>query len=140
VGENVERPVQVVGVYEVSEAGRQPFVLLRDEQGRQFPISVGPCEAFAIVAVFAEQKPTRPLTHDLMRSLLDRVEVRLERIIIDDLANDIFYAKLTLVSDGDRLTVDARPSDAIALALRTKAPIYATEEVIAASFLKEEPE
>ena len=137
--ESTERSVEVVGVYEVSEGSHQPFVLLRDDRNRQFPISVGPCEAFAILAVFSDQKPTRPLTHDLMTSLLSRIDVRLERIVIDDLANDIFYAKLTLVADGTRITVDARPSDAIALALRAQAPIYATEEVIAASFLKEEP-
>jgi bifunctional DNase/RNase len=140
VPQNPERLVQVVGVYELQEGGQQAFVLLRDEQNRSFPISVGPCEAFAIMAHFSGQKPTRPLTHDLMRSILDRVDATVERIVIDDLANDIFYARLALVVDGQQLEVDARPSDAIALALRLGAPVYATEEVIAASFLKEEPE
>ncbi|KPJ62881.1 hypothetical protein AMK68_04385 [candidate division KD3-62 bacterium DG_56] len=136
---NTERPVQVVGVYEVQEGGQNALVLLRDDVKRSFPISIGPCEAFAILSVFSDQQPPRPLTHDLMSSLLERADARLERIVIDDLANDIFYARLTLVADGETVTVDARPSDAIALALRTGAPIYATEAVISASFLKEEP-
>jgi len=136
---DTELPVQVVGVYEVQEGGQNALVLLRDDVKRSFPISIGPCEAFAILSVFSDDKPSRPLTHDLMSSVLERVDARVERIVIDDLANDIFYARLTLVADGDPVTIDARPSDAIALALRTGSPIYATEEVIAASFLKEEP-
>jgi bifunctional DNase/RNase len=137
VAENAERLVEVVGVSQIQEQSQQQFVLLRDERDRQFPISVGPCEAFAIMAHLSDDKPGRPLTHDLMRSVLVRLSAQLERIVIDDLANDIFYARLILVSDGSRIEVDARPSDAIALALRTGAPIYATEEVISASFLKE---
>ena len=97
MADNPEHSVQVVGVYELQEGGQQAFVLLRDEQNRSFPISVGPCEAFAIMAHLSDQKPTRPLTHDLMRSVLERVNVSVERIVIDDLANDIFYARLALV-------------------------------------------
>ena len=108
-----------------------PIVLLREVEGERYlPIWIGSSEASAIS--FAQQGvvPARPLTHDLLRNVLESVGRRLERVLITDLDEGTYYAQLVL-DDGS--TIDARPSDAIALALRAGASIYATEEVLAAA-------
>jgi bifunctional DNase/RNase len=129
--EGAEIAVTVVGVFETTEVGEGPFLLLRDAGQRVFPIVIGPWEALAIQVVLHQSPVPRPLTHDLIQTLLERLDARLERIVIDDLSHDTFYARLELRSHGASLSVDARPSDAVALALRMNAPIYATEAVIA---------
>ena len=137
MGDDQQQLVTVVGVYELEQSGSGSFVLLRDQQDRAFVIGVGPCEAFAILSVLSNQKFHRPLSHDLMQQVIEHLGGRLEKIVIDDLSNDVFYSRLTLSSNGDQLSVDARPSDAIALALRSGVPIYATEAVISEALLKE---
>jgi len=120
--------LDVVGV-RVETPSNQPIVLLREIEGERFlPIWIGAVEATAIA--FAQQGviPARPLTHDLMRDVVTALDHRLEAVRITALEEGVFYS--VLVFDGGA-EVSARPSDAIALALRTGTPIYAAEEVLA---------
>ncbi|MFM7211159.1 MAG: bifunctional nuclease family protein [Actinomycetota bacterium] len=121
------KPVEVVGV-RVEMPSNQPIVLLRESGGdRYLPIWIGAVEATAIA--FAQQGvvPARPLTHDLIRDVLDALESPLQEIRITRLDEGVFYADLVFASGTE---VSARPSDAIALALRTGSPIYADEAVL----------
>ncbi len=137
-----EKEVKVMGVYmhNNQEAGTPPqyFVLLRDNRERRVPIFVGQPEAWGISYAVDNETADRPLTHDLMKILLEKLNVNVERIVIDDLWQDTFYAKITLVKpSGEYAEVDARPSDAIALALRMRAPIYMAESVLEATIRPE---
>lgn len=135
-----EKEVRVMGVYMNQEPGLQAqhFVLLRDNKGRRVPIWVGQFEAWAISYAIDNESADRPLTHDLMKIILDKLGATVDRIIIDDLWRDTFYAKVTIVTpDGEYIDIDARPSDAVALALRVHAPIYMAEYVLEATVHKE---
>lgn len=127
-----ELEVRVMGVYERIEHGqpRALLVQLRDNYGRVVPIVIGPFEAHAIVAALNDEIPQRPLTHDLMRNILTRLGVSVDRVVIDDLWQGTFYAKIYLLHGDEEVEVDSRPSDAIALALRFRAPIYMAESVL----------
>lgn len=106
-------------------------VLLRcDALNKALPIVIGPSEAQAILFELNQVKISRPMTHDLMRNLLKRLKAELLRIEINDLRNDTFYAILTLLTNNGSVDMDSRPSDAIALALRTGADIYVESHVI----------
>ena len=108
-----------------------PIVILRDLEGTLFlPIWLGVFEANAIAMRLEKASAPRPLTHDLIGSLLERCGATLDRIVISDLQDSTFFATLYLVQGGDELALDARPSDAIALALGAEAPIYVTREVL----------
>ncbi|HVT49354.1 MAG TPA: bifunctional nuclease family protein [Vicinamibacterales bacterium] len=108
-----------------------PIVILRDEDGqRTLPIWVGPVEANAIALQIENVAPPRPMTHDLLRNLLAGLDARLERVIISDLKDGTFYAYLELIRDGEVVFVDARPSDALALSIRTKAPVFVDTSVL----------
>lgn len=135
-----EKEVKVMGVYAHQEQGTAAnhFVLLRDNRGRRVPIWVGQFEAWAISLALEGDSPDRPFTHDLLRLFLERLEATIERIVIDDLWNEVFYAKIELVKpNGESTDIDARPSDAIALALRFHAPIYMAESVLEATLRTE---
>ena len=110
--------------------GRHVLVLRESGRGRLLMIWVGVNEANAIAMKLQGVTPERPLTHDLMVGILDAVDVRVDRIVISDLADETFHARLLLVGSDARHEVDARPSDAIALAVRIGAPIYATADVL----------
>lgn len=127
-----EKEVKVMGVYEHLEQGMEPaaFVLLRDTRGRQVLIWIGRYEAYAISLALEGTAPDRPMTHDLMKNLVDRLGGRMERLVIDDLWHETYYAKISIASNGKIVDVDSRPSDAIALALRAKAPIFVAESVL----------
>lgn len=108
-----------------------PIVILRDEANqRALPIWVGPVEANAIALQIENLAPPRPMTHDLLRQMLVEFGATLSRVVIADLRNGTFYAYLELMRDGEPLFVDARPSDAIALSLRMKAPIFVDSRVL----------
>jgi len=129
-----ELEVHVTGVYERIEHGqpRALLVQLRDNYGRTVPIVIGPFEAHAIVTALNDETPPRPMTHDLTRNILTRLGVSIDRVLIDDLWQGTFYAKIFLLHGDEEIEVDARPSDAIALALRFRAPIYMAESVLEA--------
>jgi bifunctional DNase/RNase len=139
-----EKEVKVVNVFEgvVTGANLPPaaqattFVLLRDNRGRDLRIFVNRDVAYSISLAVAEETPDRPYTHDLMRTMLERFGGKVDRIIIDDLWQDTFYAKIYLLKAGSNnevIEIDSRPSDAIALALRFRAPIYVAEAVLEAA-------
>lgn len=106
-------------------------VILRDDvHHRWLPIVVGSSEAQAIALQMENIVPPRPLTHDLIKSLLDSVEVRISRVVVSDLRENTYYAIVGLKLNGNHVEVDARPSDAIALALRAQAPIFVDDDVM----------
>jgi len=135
-----EKEVKVLGVFEPADQppGTQAFVALRDNQGRTIQIWIGLFEATSISVALRREGLVRPLTHDLIRSLLERLGATVERVIIDDLWQSTFYAKLCLRRNGDSVEVDCRPSDAIAISLRYDAPIWVAEDVLAEAYLRDE--
>ena len=121
-----------------------PIVILKEVDGeRTLPIWIGLLEATAIASELEGIKFSRPMTHDLLRDLLEMIEVKVNKIEVCDLKNNTYYALIYVVHKGKEITLDARPSDALALSLRMDAPIYVSEEVISKSAqidLKAEPE
>jgi uncharacterized protein len=108
-----------------------PIVILRDKDGqRVLPIWVGIFEANAIALQIENVTTPRPMTHDLLRNVIHDLNATVQKIVVSDLQENTFYALIYLRLNGDTLTIDARPSDAIALALRTRAPIFVEESVI----------
>ncbi|MGE0489064.1 MAG: bifunctional nuclease family protein [Vulcanimicrobiota bacterium] len=108
-----------------------PVVILKDLEGkRHLPILIGPFEATAIALALEGTQVPRPLSHDLMKSVIEALRARVDRIIIHDIQENTFYAKVVLESNVGPLEIDARPSDSIALALRTNSPIYVSEQII----------
>ncbi len=108
-----------------------PVVLLKDlEEKEVVPIWIGFFEASAIATQLEKVQLSRPMTHDLMKNVLDTLGIKIIEIEVNDLRENTFYATIHLDMDGTHYTIDARPSDAIALALRTNSPIYVKEEVI----------
>lgn len=121
---------QIEGIYEAeSQNNKSRFVLLTDGE-RRLPISIGGFEATAITLPLENARPDRPLTHDLIRNILERLEINLDRIVIDDLWNGIYYAKLYIKRGKEEMEIDARPSDAIALAVRFNAEIYVADGIL----------
>ena len=115
----------------VSLMNYQRVVILKEKDAdRYLPIWIGPAEADAIAVRLQEVAVARPLTHDLLRSVLDALGATVEYILVNDLANDTFFARIMLQVDGKSLEIDSRPSDAIALAVRAQVPIFADETVL----------
>ncbi|HEX5826396.1 MAG TPA: bifunctional nuclease family protein [Candidatus Limnocylindrales bacterium] len=125
---DIEMIVDSVRVH--MRTGRHVLVLRETDRARLLMIWVGVNEANAIAMKLQGVTPERPLTHDLMVNMLEATGIRLDRIIISDLADETFHARLVLVGPDSRQEVDARPSDSIALAVRTGAPIFATVDVL----------
>jgi bifunctional DNase/RNase len=116
----------------INERSDEQVIALREVEGeRQFPIVIGMFEAFAIDRIVKGRTSERPLTHDLMASLVAKLGARVVRVTIDDLKDETFYANVILRRDeDDEVAVDARPSDAITLALKAQVPIYVSERVL----------
>ncbi len=108
-----------------------PIIILRDEEEkRSLPIWVGLFEANAIALELEKVSTPRPMTHDLIKNILESLEAKVEKIVVNDLRDNTFFAMIHLRLGEEEITVDARPSDAIALALRVGAPIYVEEDVV----------
>lgn len=123
-----EMVVESVRVHMLSS---QHVVILKEsERDRYLPIWIGPWEANAIAMRLQGLTPERPLTHDLFSSTLDELGVRIREIVVSDLAGETFRARLVLEQDTRAVEIDARPSDAIALAVRAGVPIFATDAVL----------
>ena len=124
-------PVNVKGVYFVSTiTGPQAVVFLSDNGDMMVPIYIGPAEAISIDVALRKETTPRPMTHDLLKTIMDNFSIGIDRIIIDDLDEQVFYARLML-QDGDRqVEIDARPSDCIALAVRTNASIFIERNIM----------
>ena len=120
----------------VDAANQAPIIILRDgSERRALPIWVGKAEANAILQALEDAKPARPMTHDLMLSSWETWGIQVERIVIHALMDNTFYAVLTTINGEKKQEIDCRPSDAIAIALRAKVPIWTVEEVIAEASL-----
>ena len=115
----------------VDPISNMPIVILRDKEGaKTLPIWVGMFEANAIALQIENISTPRPMTHDLLRNVIYDLKASVQKIVVCDLQDSTFYALIYLLMNGEVVAIDARPSDAIALALRTRAPIYVEETVI----------
>ena len=108
-----------------------PIVILKEIEGDQtLPIWIGLLEATAIASEMEGVKFSRPMTHDLLKNVMDEMDIKVNKIEICDLRDNTYYAFIHLIKNGEDLSIDSRPSDAIALALRAKAPIFVSDEVL----------
>jgi bifunctional DNase/RNase len=125
-------PVRVKGVYIAESEGSAPVpvVLLEDEMARIVPIFVGLSEAVSIHHALSGELSPRPMTHDLFISVLECLSASITNVLIDDLEAGIYYARITIKSESRQSEIDARPSDCLALALRSRAPIEVQEKVV----------
>jgi uncharacterized protein len=131
--------VQRMTIYGVSfdMVGKQPIVLLKTVEGNKFlPIWIGHPEAAAILMKLQGASTPRPMTHDLLSEVLDQVDAKCERVSVTELRDNTFYASITVSMNGSELEIDSRPSDALALAVRTSAPIFAADDVIEESAIE----
>jgi uncharacterized protein len=123
-------PVELVGV-RIELPTNTPIVLLREVGGERFlPIWIGATEAAAIALAMEGVEPQRPMTHDLLRDITVGLGARVERVVLTDLRDGIYFADLVLLRDGTQTIVSSRPSDAIALAVRTTAPIFVNPSIL----------
>jgi uncharacterized protein len=121
--------------------GKQPIVLLKTADGNKFlPIWIGHPEAAAILMKLQGATPPRPMTHDLVNDILGELDARVLRITVTELRDNTFYAQITVQRNGTEVEIDSRPSDAIALAIRAEAPIFAADDVIEESAIEFEGE
>ena len=121
--------------------GKQPIVLLKTADGNKFlPIWIGHPEAAAILMRLQGASTPRPMTHDLVTDMLEQLDAQVTRITVTELKENTFYASITVAQNGSEIEIDSRPSDAIALAVRAEAPIYANERVIEESAIEFEGE
>ena len=135
--------MQEMVIYGVSfdMVGKQPIVLLKTADGNKFlPIWIGHPEAAAILMKLQGAATPRPMTHDLFTDILQQLEARVVKIAVTELRENTFYAMITVAVDGTEIEIDSRPSDAIALAVRVDAPIFAAESVIEESAIEFEHE
>ena len=133
----VRMKVKVVGI---DQNSMMPVVVITDVEEKGFiPILIGPAEAQAISIQMEGMKPPRPITHDLLKNMLDTLNTKVDRVVISDLKDETYFAKIYVKSRDGEMEVDARPSDAIALALRSDSPIYVSEEVAAKALVANKP-
>jgi hypothetical protein len=131
--------MQEMHIYGVSFdlVGKQPIVLLKTVDGNKFlPIWIGHPEAAAILMKLQSASTPRPMTHDLVTDILEQLDAQVVRITVTELRENTFFAQITVQQDGKELEIDSRPSDAIALAIRADAPIFAADEVIEESAIE----
>jgi len=123
--------VKIAGI-QISLMSQSRVVLLKElEANRYLPIWIGPCEADAINIELQHVEAARPLTHDLLKNVIEALGGTVQYILVSELRGETFYALIIVEVDGQELEIDSRPSDAMALAVRVKAPIYVAEEVFA---------
>src|ERR671922_373558 len=135
--------MQEMVIYGVSFdlVGKQPIVLLKTADGNRYlPIWIGQPEAAAILMRLQGASTPRPMTHDLVTELLEQLDAQVVRITVTELRDNTFYASITVQQNGSEIEIDSRPSDAIALAVRADAPIFAADRVIEESAIEFEGE
>lgn len=129
--------VKVVGL---DQSTMHPIVIITDyEEKGYIPILIGPTEADAIRRGLVGEKVARPFTHELVKGMLDAVGAKVDRVVIHDLQDEVYFARIYLKFRGGEVDIDARPSDSIALAVRMDAPIYVTDEVAARAVIENQP-
>ncbi len=122
--------MEVIAV-QLEPNSNHPLVWLKDkDQQVVLPIAIGNFEAVAIFMELHDEPPPRPIAYDLLRTILEGFDVRVEQVLVSALRDETFYAEITLVRDGETICIDSRPSDALALALRADAPIFVADQVI----------
>jgi uncharacterized protein len=139
----VPEEMQEMVIYGVSFdlVGKQPIVLLKTADGNRYlPIWIGQPEAAAILMKLQGAATPRPMTHDLVTELLEQLDAQVVRITVTELRDNTFYASITVQQNGSEIEIDSRPSDAIALAVRAEAPIFAADRVIEESAIEFEGE
>jgi hypothetical protein len=125
----------------VSLMSQNRVVILKDvDSNRYLPIWIGSCEADAITITLQEVEVARPLTHDLLKNVLSELGATVEHILVSDLRNEVFYARIVLEAGGKPLEIDSRPSDALALAVRLHVPIYIEDAVMTKAAVQPEEE
>jgi uncharacterized protein len=136
-------PMYEMVIYGVSFdlVGKQPIVLLKTADGNKFlPIWIGHPEAAAILMKLQGASTPRPMTHDLLADVLEQLDAEVTRITVTELRDNTFYASITVQQNGSEIEIDSRPSDAIAIAVRAEAPIFAADRVIEESAIEFEGE
>ena len=131
--------VQRMTIYGVSfdMVGKQPIVLLKTVDGNKFlPIWIGHPEAAAILMKLQGASTPRPMTHDLLSDVLDQMDAKCEKVSVTELRDNTFFASITISMNGSEMEIDSRPSDALALAVRSSAPIFAADDVIEESAIE----
>lgn len=123
------KEAKIFSLIMVPQTGQYLVTLEELEGTRLLPIWIGPAEGMAIAAVLQKQDFPRPLTHDLLTNILKELEAKVEKVIITDLKNDTFYANIILKTKGKIYHIDSRPSDSIAISVRTQAPIFIEDKV-----------
>ncbi|MBI3313119.1 MAG: bifunctional nuclease family protein [Candidatus Omnitrophica bacterium] len=128
----------VLNKIKVDETRNEQVIIFREKDGNRYlPVVIGIAEVNAIKLKLSGIKPPRPLTHDLLLEVIQSLGAKLEKVVIDKLQNNTFYAKLHLQNGSKEVMVDARPSDSVALALRAEVPVFVTEEVMGAASVTE---
>ena len=131
----------VIDSIRISLVSQQRIVVLKEIDGeRQLPIWIGPCEADAITVELQDVRVARPLTPDLLKNVIDTMGGNVSHILVKELNDTVFHARLYIDQSGDVLEIDCRPSDAIALAVRVKAPIFIAPEVMEVAGIEPEPD
>jgi bifunctional DNase/RNase len=122
---------EVYGVFIArTEFSASPVVVLRTEDGRILPIYIGYAEAASIYSALNRLTPPRPMTHDLLVDIISKLDAKVEKVIIDDLIDNTFYARIIVRKNDKEIEIDARPSDSIAIALRVLCPIYVDPRIL----------
>lgn len=122
--------MEVVAV-QLEPNSNHPLVWLKDKDQQVFlPIAIGNFEAVAIYMALHDEPPPRPIAYDLLRTILEGFDVRVEQVLVTALRDETFFAEITLVGDGGLVCIDSRPSDALALALRVGAPVFVADQVV----------
>lgn len=134
----VEMTVESIGI---SQIDFQPVVILKEKDGESYlPIWIGLVEANAISVILEGAEPPRPLTPDLICSIINRMGASVDYVVINDLKDNTFYASITINANWMRMEIDSRPSDAIAIALRAGVPIYVAKAVLAKAGIRPQPQ
>ena len=123
--------VTISGIFMAkNQEGIAPIIFLENNKKKILPIYIGAAEAFSIQTALEKIPYPRPLTHDLLLSIMKELQSSVEKVLIDDLDDGIYFARVVVKKNGDKFEFDARPSDSLALAIRTKAPVYVSEKVM----------
>ena len=131
----------IIDSIRISLVSQQRIVILKEIDGdRQLPIWIGPCEADAITVELQDVRVARPLTPDLLKNVIGSMGGNVSHILVKELNDAVFHARLFIDQDGEVLEIDCRPSDAIALAVRVKVPIFIAAEVMEAAGIEPEPD
>jgi bifunctional DNase/RNase len=120
-----------ISLLKIDPVANSPVIILKEIEGEQIlPIGIGLLEATAIASEIEGVRFARPITHDILKNIMDKTDIKVNKIEISDLRDNTYFARIHLTSGGNAVSIDSRPSDAIAIALRAQAPIFVSDEVL----------